>query len=306
MTAAGTGLRGAGVALALAGLVGTAVGLQVVRDRVYGEPRPERGFLYLQSPQTVRRLSLSYAALLADLYWVRAVQYYGGNRLAKEPNRNYDLLYPLLDITTTLDPAFNIAYRFGAVFLAAPFPGGAGRPDLAIALLEKGFRANPRRWHYLYDIGFVHYWELSDFPGAARWFEKAADVPGAPWWLRSMAAVTATQGGDRRASRLLWQVQLDNAENDWVRNNAALRLRQLDALDQIDALTEALRQYTARSGAGPRRWEDLVRAGVIPGMPRDPTGVPYIIDPDSGVVTVSPESDLYPLPVGPRATPRAR
>jgi hypothetical protein len=294
------------VALALAGLVGAAVGLQVVRDRVYGEPSPERGLLYVRSPETVRRLSLSYAALLADLYWVRAVQYYGGTRLSHDPNRSFDLLHPLLDITTTLDPAFNIAYRFGAIFLAAPFPGGAGRPDLAVALLEKGFRANPRRWQYLYDIGFVHYWELSDFKGAAGWFEKAADVPGAPWWLRSMAAVTATQGGDRRASRLLWQVQLDNAENDWVRNNAILRLRQLDSLDQIDALTDASRTYASRTGSIAARWEDLIRAGLVPGVPHDPSGVPYLIDPDTGVVTVSPESDLYPLPVGPRATPRAR
>jgi hypothetical protein len=294
------------VALALAGLVGAAVGLQVVRDRVYGEPSPERGLLYVRSPETVRRLSLSYAALLADLYWVRAVQYYGGTRLSHDPNRSFDLLHPLLDITTTLDPAFNIAYRFGAIFLAAPFPGGAGRPDLAVALLEKGFRANPRRWQYLYDIGFVHYWELSDFKGAAGWFEKAADVPGAPWWLRSMAAVTATQGGDRRASRLLWQVQLDNAENDWVRNNAILRLRQLDSLDQIDALTDASRTYASRTGRIAARWEDLIRAGLVPGVPHDPSGVPYLIDPDTGVVTVAPESPLYPLPVGPRATPRAR
>jgi hypothetical protein len=295
----------AGLALALAALVASAVGVQVARDRIFGGPRPERNFLYLRSPEAVRRVSLSYAALVADLYWVRAVQYYGGTRLSHDPNRNYDLLYPLLDITTTLDPAFNIAYRFGAIFLAAPFPGGAGRPDLAIALLEKGFRANPRRWQYLYDVGFVHYWELGDFMGAADWFEKAADVPGAPWWLRSMAGVTRTQGGGA-GSRRLWQLQLEIAENEWVRDNAALRLRQLDALDQIDALEAAGREYAARTGSPPRRWEDLIRAGIIPGFPRDPSGTRYLIDPETGAVTVSPESDLYPLPVGPGATPRAR
>ena len=49
----------------------------------------------------------------------------------------------MLDLTTTLDPLFNVAYRFGAIFLAEPYPGGAGRPDLAIALLEKGLQARP-------------------------------------------------------------------------------------------------------------------------------------------------------------------
>ncbi len=122
--------------------------------------------------------------MAADLYWIRAIQYYGGTKrrveaemqwpapppsLAKLPD-DYPLLYPLLDITTTLDPRFNVAYRFGAVFLAEAYPGGAGRPDLAIALLEKGLRARPDKWEYMQDIGFVHYWYVHDYKAAADWF----------------------------------------------------------------------------------------------------------------------------------------
>ena len=59
--------------------------------------------------------------------------------------RRYDLLYPLLDLATTLDPRFTIGYRFGAIFLAEPHPGGAGRPDQAIALLKKGVAFNPEQ-----------------------------------------------------------------------------------------------------------------------------------------------------------------
>ena len=62
----------------------------------------------------------------------------------RPPRPDYPLLYPLLDLTTTLDPVFNIAYRFGSIFLAEPYPGGAGRPDLAITLLEKGLARSTR------------------------------------------------------------------------------------------------------------------------------------------------------------------
>ena len=56
--------------------------------------------------------------------------------------RTYALLYPLLDLTTTLDPYFSIAYRFGAIFLGEPYPGGPGRPDLADrAAAERARRA---------------------------------------------------------------------------------------------------------------------------------------------------------------------
>lgn len=52
------------------------------------------------------------------------------------------LLHPLLDAVTTLDP------RFGAIFLAEPYPDGAGRPGPAVKLLKKGVRARPERWQY--------------------------------------------------------------------------------------------------------------------------------------------------------------
>src|SRR5207248_2981851 len=83
---------------------------------------------------------------------------------------------------------FNIAYRFGAIFLAEPYPGGPGRPDLAIELLQKGLRERPGKWEYMEDIAFVHYWYNHDYIAASDWFRKASELPEAPWWLRSMAA----------------------------------------------------------------------------------------------------------------------
>jgi hypothetical protein len=292
--------------LAVAMLGSALVGLQVWRDAVYGEPAPGEAVLYLRSASTVKRLSLSYSAFLADIYWIRTVQYYGGMRLSNAATRRYDLLYPLLDITTTLDPQFNLAYRFGAIFLAEPYPGGAGRTDQAIALLEKGFRLNPRRWHYLQDLGFVHYWWRGDYAAAAYWFEKASKVPGAPMWLTPLAAVTLTQGGDRQRSRWLWQSMRDSAEEPWAQNMATLRLGQLDALDAIDGLTALVRTCAARVGAPPSSWEAMIQAGCLRGVPVDPTGLPYVLVGPSGVVTVSPDSRLHPLPVGARADRLAR
>ena len=94
--------------------------------------------------------------------------------------RTYALLYPLLDLTTTLDPYFSIAYRFGAIYLGEPYPGGPGRPDLAVALLQKGLAAQPSKWQYLMDLGFVQYWHLHDYAAAATAFTSASELPGVP------------------------------------------------------------------------------------------------------------------------------
>jgi hypothetical protein len=297
-----------GILVLVAALMTLAVWLQRVRETSYALAMPDDDALYLKSGATARRLSVAYRTLAADLYWIRAIQYYGGTKRMFDPDgsvvsssspnvqdsrRRYDLLYPLLDLTTTLDPRFHIAYRFGAIFLAEPYPGGPGRPDLAIALLEKGLREQPDRWDYMQDIGFVHYWWRHDYEAAALWFERAGAVPGAPWWLKSLAANTLVQGGDRRSSRMMWQALLQTAEIDWLRREAEKRLAQLKALDDIDALQRQVDEFAARNGRAPTRWNVV---------PLDPSGTPYEID-EKGRVQLSRRSPLFPLPAEPATRP---
>ena len=285
-------------------LLGAAVvGLQALEDRARAVLVPDTqraDVLYIQSPEVLRRASLSYTAMVADLYWIRAVQYYGSTRRS-EGSKNYDLLYPLLDLTTSVDPLFDIAYRFGAVFLAEDFPGGAGRPDLAIALLEKGLRAQPGKWQFAEDIGFVHYWWRHDYAAAADWFNRAGDMPDAAEWLKPLAAVTLAQGANRDSSRRLWMEIGRTSDMDWFRREAERRLLQLDAMDGIDAIQGAVDKYRQRTGAWPTSWEALIRDRYIRRVPADPTGTAFQLDPSTGRVTLDAASSLNPLPktVGP-------
>jgi len=295
-------LRVSAIAAALTALVATAVAVQLVRDARFPPAPVEDRLLYVTSGEVIKRLALSYDTVLADVYWIRAIQHYGGDRRSDAPRR-YDLLYPLLDLTTSLDPRFKIAYRFGAIFLMEPYPGGAGRPDLAIKLLEKGIELAPDRWEYYLDIGFVYYWRLSEYDKAADWFERGAELPGAPWWLRTYAAVTLAKGGDRESSRFMWRNIRDTTEDDWLRRNAELRLAQLDALDQIDQLAAIVAEFERRAGRTPERWEDVVAAGLLTGVPADPSGEPYQLNRSTGDVTLSGWSELYPLPVEPTNAP---
>jgi hypothetical protein len=280
-------------------LIGGVVGLQAVHEQRGGPPAAASpDMLYVRSPEAMKRLALSYDALLADVYWIRAVQYYGGTRRSADPNKQYELLYPLLDLTTSLDPRFNIAYHFGSLFLAEPPPGGPGRADLALALLEKGLQTQPRKWDLMQAIGFVHYWWRQDYETAAAWFKRASEQPGAPLWMASVAATTLAQGGSRESSRVLWQQIAQTTEAEWFRNEASRRLLQLDAMDQIDRLQEAADVFERRAGREASNWDDLRQAGYLRGgTPSDPTGTPYRLD--SGSVSLGRSSRLFPLPVAP-------
>ena len=283
-------------------LIGSVVSLQALHERRGGPlGGPGANLLYVQSPDAMTRLALSYDMLLADLYWIRAVQHYGGTRLSTDPHKQFDILYPLLDLTTSLDPRFTVAYYFGSIFLAEPPPGGPGRPDLAIVLLEKGLRAQPDKWEFAQAIGFVHYWWLDDYEEAAAWFTRASMFPNAPFWMATLAATTLAEGGNRESSRLLWRQIAQSMETEGLRNEAQRRLQQLDAMDQLDRLRAVVEAFRARRGSLPADWAELRRGGYLTGTPVDPSGAPYRLQ--SGVVTLDPDSPLDPLPKEPGRRP---
>ena len=172
--------------------------------------------MWLQNAGFARRAALGFEALVADVYWIRAVVYYGRQRLSSREDKNYDLLYPLLDLVTTLDPRFIVAYRFGAIFLSEPAPGGPNRPDQAVALLERGASRNPDRGSSCTTSASSTRGAIATTRPRPTWFERASQIPGAPVWLRSTAASMELRGGDRAAARQLWQQMLNNAELGWM------------------------------------------------------------------------------------------
>jgi len=279
----------------LVGLMAGAVGSQVANDGALMAASSDQTVQWIRSPEVMRRLVLGFDSIAADVYWIRAVQYYGSTKLSKTEKKDYSQLYPLLDITTTLDPQFNIAYRFGAILLSEAYPNGPGRIDEAVALLKKGIAASPDRWEYYHDTGFVYYIWQQDTKTAAEWFLKGAQVPGAPSWLQPLAASVLAEGGDRSAARMLWTQLAQAGEHEWIRRVAVQRLQLLDALAAMEQLQPLVNRFYDDVGRFPGSWLELARAGRVRGVPLDPTGVPFALDPVSGVVEIAPDSALYPL-----------
>lgn len=264
-------------------------------DETFGRYRSTEEILYIDNPRVLKKVLVGFENVAADLYWLRTVQYFGGKR-RDATNKNFDLLEPLLRITVTLDPKFKIAYTYGATFLSEPFPQGAGMPSKGIALIDDGIRQHPGHWRFYLDKGFIYYWYLRDFEKAAEIFLEGANLEGAPFWMKTTAGRTLLEGGNRQTARGLWQILHDSAETPQQRDNALIHLMQLDALDQLDALRQIVAVFEERVGRHPQRWEELVASGLLKGIPLDPTGAPYVLDPSRGEVGPSPSSKLGALP----------
>jgi hypothetical protein len=282
-------------AAAIAALALAVYLLQSHIDEAFGEYRSTEEILYVENGDLLKKATVGFENLAADIYWLRAVQYFGGKRREVD-KKNYALLEPLLWITVKLDPHFKIAYTYGSTFLSEPMPLGAGLPLKGIELIDEGIKNHPGYWRFYLDKGFVYFWYLQDYKKAAAAFLEGSKIEGAPYWMVATAGRTLTRGGDRETARQLWKILHDTAETDQQRDNAVAHLRQLDALDQMDLLRKLVEKYREQRGGYPARWEDLVGARLLGNVPVDPTGVPYVLDPGTHEVSPSPRSGLGRLP----------
>jgi tetratricopeptide (TPR) repeat protein len=238
----------------------------------------ERDDVLLRSGKLVKMMSLEYAPLMADIYWTRVVQYYGNKHMRGQAK--LDLLWPLLDVTTTLDPNMIVAYRFGAIFLSQAAPAGAGRPDQAVELIRRGIQANPDYWRLYEDLGFVYYFDLKDYQKASEAFLEGSKKPNAQVWMKIMAAKIAAEGESFSTSMFLWKDIYESSSDPMIKKNALLRLKLLKAKEDCKQLDVLADEFEKRSGRRPARMSDLVQAGLLRKLPADPEGFAYVFGED--------------------------
>lgn len=229
---------------------------------------------------------------MGGIYWLRAVQYYGSQR-AFATDKRFENLAPLIEITNALDPRLELAYRYGALFLAEVWPAGAGKPEEGVRVLERGIRNLPDSWRLRWDLGSLYYFFLRDHEKAAETLLKAREIPGAPFWLESLAASILGKGGDRSTAREIWKAQYEQAGEGAIRDNALHHIQLLDSLDLVDALSASSQRFAERMGHLPRSPSELVAAGLVVAIPPDPSGVPFDYDPTTGKFSIAHGSKFW-------------
>lgn len=259
-----------------------AAGSQATRaQNASGDPYE---LMYLPEGQVLRAASLGNRSFVADLVWLRTIQYYGEQRLT---TRNYDQAERLFQVIYDLAPTFKGATRFGALVLSQD----AGNPEGALALLEKAAADDPDAWEYPFDQGFIYQTAMRDFEKAGEAYRRAAAKPGAPDLAARLAGLSFARLGDRAEAREIWMAIREEAENDLTAALAERNLKNLDLEEAEETLTEAVHRFRTERGRIPANWEEMVRAGALARVPADPWGGAFFWDPGTEQVYSSTTVD---------------
>ncbi|MDX6692441.1 MAG: hypothetical protein QOF02_44 [Blastocatellia bacterium] len=277
----------------------------IERNRPPVDAAMEEEKLYVTGA-AAKRMSLGFGGLVADWYWMRSLQYVGRRVIAHEGDiqiddlkpLNLNLLYPLLDTATTLDPQFEAAYEYGGVVLPAI------DDELAIKLLRKGMENNPSYWRAHQYLGYI-YWKRGDFIKASEVYAAGAKIPGVPRWMGEMSARMQAEGGSRPLAREMYRRIMDEADTENIKELAAARLLQVDSFDQRDAIKPVLEAFKARAGRCAASWKEVsteLRAIRLPdgsrlrfddaASPLDPAGTAYFLVDNGCGVDLDPRSKV--------------
>ena len=210
----------------------TAIGLLLAAvfwaGSVWVGPRAERSdaveqeLLYYPSGKFLKNAVVGYAQAAAAVAWLQTVQYYGKH---KRGDRVFDMMYHLCDIVTDLDPKFTEPYTFGSFVLFTD----AGKPEEGFRLLQKAREKNPDSWEAFFESGFAYYVFAQDYPRAAGYFRKAAELPGAPEYTARFAAYVAQRAGELETSLVLWQELARRTDNPAMRKWAEEKIEEIQA-----------------------------------------------------------------------------
>jgi tetratricopeptide (TPR) repeat protein len=234
-----------------------------VSANVYIEPQP-------LGARTARLASFGAHEALADWYWLKLIQYYGGG----DPSGRYRKLAELFDVITELSPKFLPAYQTGLLILP-----GEGFVDEAISLGEKGKANLPQQWEMPYYTGIVHHIYRKDYVRAAEEFERAAALPDAPPIARLFAAIYYNQADQRQTAYQIFQTLHETSDSEFVRERAS---KYMEHLSIYFSLEDAIAQFQTRFGRYPVSVEELVQQRIIPEVPQSPLNQSFVINPSNG------------------------
>ncbi|MBI2486989.1 MAG: hypothetical protein HYW01_08530 [Deltaproteobacteria bacterium] len=258
-------------------LIVISVPFQKRIDDIRGNFRAIEETLYLSS-SALKKISLGYKEIVADIYWLRAIQYFGSKKVKEQ---DPELLYKYFDILTDLDPQFVNAYRFGGTFLTEPPPYGLGDVDKGIKLFDKGRENNPDNFRIPLEEAFIYYLYDKNYERAAELFNEASEKPGLSGLRRAsikgMAASAHNYGGNRQLSKKIWREIYETTTNEGRRNFALRNIEELNTMDMEDRLTQALREYIKRYNEEPKTLDALKDTGIIKQIPKEPLGGKFII-----------------------------
>ncbi len=230
--------------------------------------------IYLPTPRQAQLMSLGFTNVVADYYWVKALQYYTD---PTQMQNRYKNLADYLDVVVGVDPDYEYAYKFAG--LAVPYDKGRWHhvnTRRSTSILERGVERFPANWQLHFILGY-NYLNFHEEPKkAAEQFEAAARLPGSPAYLAAFAARVYAVGGEIDRALDFAKKMLETTSDPEIASLMRARIKDLEVERELRRIEAGAKAFQEKTGKLPASLAELNADGFTPppaGYSLDATGV---------------------------------
>lgn len=170
----------------------------------------EKNLLITLPTDKIQYFTLGFNNFIADIVWLQFIQYFGENNYIKRTGgKKYDFsyTYKYIDVITTLDPNFDYVYWFGAFAIADEME----RPDLAMKVITKGIKNNPKNWWLPYTAATMELMYNNNFTEAVKYIDIAAKIKPDNEQITRFRDVLHSRAQKQVKTRQIWLEIYNNA-----------------------------------------------------------------------------------------------
>lgn len=294
----GTQRAALGTMLVLALLIGW---LQLVIDQRNDPLASHREDLaHLPKGEHLKPVLLGYHHLGADILWLRTIQVLGK---AANTSHEYEWLYRVFNVITTLDPQYEYAYKVAGITLTEL----AERPELSNRILAKGIASGQRHWYLPYHMAYNYYFYLGDVGKAIEAARLAAESEGnPPPWVINMVTQMSTQVGNPNLALSFLMQMHQQAIDPRIKDSLEYHIKEVIIERDIRQLEPVVQEFYAQEHRYPRQLTELITKKYLIALPSEPFGGTYVVEEDTGRISSSAHPQRLKMYAQPGSEARKR
>lgn len=238
---------------------------------------------YIPSVSTMRVMAADHKEAAGASLMLKVLMYFGG--LVDKPGNELQMPVDYPAMSRTIDAALKLdPYNMdGYYFAQAILTWNVGQVSLANRFLEYGMKYRDWDWQLPYFVGFNYAYFLKDYANAAKYYRRAAELSGNDMFI-SLAGRYMQRSGSTEMAIVYLGNMARNSRDQGVKKSLLIRQA---AFIRVLELEKAHDAFVKLRGKPPGALEDLVRAGLLRAIPKDPYGGKFVLESDGSISSTS-------------------
>jgi len=246
------------------------------------------GFVLLPNAKLVQWVARSHLSLIADIYWLKAMNIAGDIQSPEEARE----LFAYGNFIADLEP--KLLQNYWLTGLSLPFPTAHGweNAELASQMYERGLLQFPNNTRLLIYYASNELFYRHNPLKAAELLMALAQNDDAPPYAGMLAARVLAHNKSFDMALDFMAFMQKAATDEMERELLEKRVKEIQLEQILSILDGSIEAFQRWHGRFPKTPDELVSAGVVPRLPEEPFGGEFYIDEEGKMHSTSISSRL--------------